>query len=364
MDLRVARILDANGNRAREALRVMEDYARFVLGDSELSGKLKSLRHALRSALEILPDGLIEANRDTHGDVGTAIATEAEGARGSSGEVAIAAGKRLSEALRSLEEYGKVLDDDGEFAKRIEGLRYKGYELEKRLQLRIGVDGSLNRCQWKLCVLITERLCRRPWLEVLDAVLEGGADCVQLREKDLPDGKLLGRANVVVRRCREAGIASVINDRVDIALMVGATGVHVGQTDLPIGHVRKAVGRSMVVGVSTSNIVQAEGALRSGADYVGIGPMFATKTKETATAGGLAGLDSAREFVEKFGSTEARMAAHLAIGGICVENLGSVLDAGVRGVAVSSAICGSDDPRSVVAEMVQLITDSWKSDRD
>ena len=354
MDLGIARILDANANRAREALRVMEDYARFVLNDSELSGKLKSLRHALRTLLAILPDGLIEANRDTRCDVGTAIVTEAEGERGSSGEVVIAAGKRLSEALRCLEEYGKIFD--GEFAKRVEGLRYDGYELEKRLQLRIGANGSSSVFQWKLCVLITEGLCRRPWLEVLDAVLEGGADCVQLREKDLPDGKLLGRANVVVRRCGEAGVASVINDRVDIAMMVGATGVHVGQADLPIGHVRKVAGRTMVVGVSTSNVVQAEGALRSGADYVGIGPMFETGTKETAC--GVVGLEYAREFVAKFGSTTAGTPAHLAIGGIGLENLGSVLEAGLRGVAVSSAICGADDPRLVVEEMVQLIGDS------
>jgi len=251
----------------------------------------------------------------------------------------------LSEALRCLEEYGKVVDT--EFAIDIEKLRYRGYELERRLKVRMGVGcledgdrGSVHPKNWRLCVLITEEFCKRDWLEVLDGVIAGGADCVQLREKNLDDGKLLGRANVVARRCRESGIASVINDRVDVALMVGATGVHVGQTDLPVGYVRKVAGRGLVVGVSTSTLAQAEAAVRGGADYVGIGPMFATETKEKKR---IAGVDYAAEYLDRFDLP------CLAIGGIGIENVDELLAVGVRGIAVSSAICGADDVAGVTA---------------
>ncbi len=351
MNLSVARILDANANRAREAIRVMEDYARFVLDDGCLCGELKKMRHDLRGVLAMLPSGILEANRDTPGDVGTGVTTEMERERGSAEEVVTAAGKRLSEAMRSLEEYGKVID--GEFASRIEGLRYHGYELERRLQVRLGVGSigsdegnALHPAGWRLCVLITEEFCKRPWLEVLDGVIAGGADCVQLREKGLDDGKLLGRANVVARRCREAGIASIINDRVDVAMMVSATGVHVGQHDLPVGHIRRVAGRGLIVGVSTSHLVQAEAAVRGGADYVGIGPMFATKTKSKDL---IAGVDFAREFLDKCSIP------YLAIGGIDEENVGELVEAGVKRVAVCIAVCGADDPEGVTRRLRERI---------
>src|SRR6186997_2029720 len=105
-----ARIIDANANRAREALRVMEDAARFALNDSKLTEQLKSLRHDLRAALDLLPPGILEANRDTPGDVGTTISTSAEMDRHTLLEVVVAAGKRLSESLRSIEEVSKTIN--------------------------------------------------------------------------------------------------------------------------------------------------------------------------------------------------------------------------------------------------------------
>ncbi len=334
-----ARIIDANANRAREAMRVMEDHARFVLNDDALSTKLKALRHDLRSALELLPAGWIEANRDTPGDVGTSINTENEQVRQSENDVVIAAGKRLSESLRSLEEFGKIVSP--EFGQQVESLRYRGYAIEQDGLQRMGAVGGCP--QWKLCVLITESLCQLPWLDVVDAALRGGADCIQLREKNLPEGKLLGRAQAIVDRCQDAGAASIINDRPDIALMVGATGVHVGQTDLPVRHIRKIAGRSLVVGVSTSNLTQAEAAILSGADYIGVGPMFATTTKDKPT---IAGPEYAKACIAKFDLP------HLAIGGIDESNIATVVQSGVQGIAVSSAVCASDNPEQVVYSLI------------
>ncbi len=339
-----ARILDANANRAREALRVLEDYARFILDDADLAARLKRLRHDLRTALDQLPAGWLEANRDTPGDVGRSNKTESESRREGVAGVVIAAGKRLGESLRSIEEYLKPIYSQA--AAMVEAIRYRAYDLEQRVQARLG---TVICPQWRVCVLLTESLCRQPWIEVLDAAIAGGADCIQLREKNLEDGKLLGHATVVVDRCRTAGVASIINDRPDVALLVGATGVHLGQTDLPVGHVRRLAGRQLIIGVSTSTLAQAEAAAKAGADYCGVGPMFHTTTKDKPH---LAGPDSLRQFVQHV------PLPHLAIGGINDANVGQLVAAGGAGVAVSSFVCGADDPAAAVRLLRERMGDA------
>ncbi len=181
----VKRILDANANRAREALRVMEEAARFVLDDEALTADIKQLRHDLASALAMLHG--LEAARNTPGDVGTSITTASERQRESVAQVVTAAGKRLSEALRAMEEYGKAIN--GEFAGQIEQLRYRGYDLEQRLDRALA---SGKPRQWRLCVLVSEALCvHHSWHDVAKACVEGGADCIQLREKEKEAGELL-----------------------------------------------------------------------------------------------------------------------------------------------------------------------------
>jgi thiamine-phosphate pyrophosphorylase len=341
----VLRILDANANRAREALRVMEEAARFILDDAPLTEDIKKLRHDLAAALSAV-EGL-EANRDTPGDVGASIKTTAEMSRESVADVAIAAGKRLSEALRAIEEYGKTLGDHigaTGFAAAIERLRYRGYDLEQRLDRAMATGRAT---QWRLCVLLTEKLCTpHDWRTVLDAALDAGADCVQLREKELDSGWLLRRAEEVVSRCRRAGAACIINDRPDVALLSGADGVHVGQTDLPTPEVRRLVGRQLLLGVSTSRLEQAQRALLDGADYCGVGPMFSTTTKHKDVIVGPAYL---REYAAW------NKLPHLAIGGITPDNLDQLVDTGVRGVAVSSAVCAAADPGAVVRRILSQL---------
>ena len=130
---------DANANRAREAMRVMEEAARFLLDDVELTAATAPLRHDLATAA-LEPVTALEANRDTPGDVGTTIKAQGEMSRDSAGDVAIAAGKRLSEALRAIEEYATRTLPEGqrELAGRAEALRYRGYELEQRLGRAMG----------------------------------------------------------------------------------------------------------------------------------------------------------------------------------------------------------------------------------
>ncbi len=341
----VLRIIDANANRAREAMRVMEEAARFVLDRSDLSEACKQLRHDLAAALAGV-HGLTE-NRDTPGDVGTRISTAGEASRASVADVAIAAGKRLSEALRAIEEYGKTLGEAAPagFASGIEQLRYRGYDLEQRLTLALGAGRAV---QWKLCVLLTESLCtRHPWRQVLEQALEGGADCIQVREKEMDAGPLLERVREVMAICTGRA-AVIVNDRPDVALAAGADGVHVGQTDLPLRAVRKVVGRQLLVGVSTADIEQARAAVEAGADYCGVGPMFATTTKQKDHIVGPAYL---RKFIQRFPGMP-----HLAIAGIGAGNISELVEAGARGVAVSSAVCSAAQPGEVVRGLVKALS--------
>ncbi|MCE9591685.1 MAG: thiamine phosphate synthase [Planctomycetes bacterium] len=339
----VLRIIDANANRAREALRVMEEAARFVLDDAELTEGIKRLRHDLAAAM-LMVEGM-EENRDTPGDVGTTVKTEREAKRESVAAVVVAAGKRLSEALRAIEEYGKTLGARVPgFARSIEALRYRGYDLEQKLN-RAMATGAAK--QWRLCVLISQEICRdRDWWRVAQAAVEGGADCIQLREKTMDAGELLSRSIRLVTLCRPRGVSVVINDRPDVALLSGADGVHLGQGDLPCGEARRLVGTQLLIGVSTSELDQAKTALRDGADYCGIGPMFNTNTKLKDV---IVGPAYAKEF------TAWGKMPHLAIGGINPTNVRELVAAGARGVAVSFAICSAFDPAAVIRDILRVV---------
>jgi len=338
----IFRILDANANRAREALRVAEDAARFALERADLAEALKRLRHDLRDALGRLdPERLLGA-RDTAGDVGTAISTEAERRRESSSDVARAAFKRLTEALRVLEEYGKVVD--AAMAAEIEQVRYRAYDLEKRFAEATSPKGKL--AAGGVCVLLTEALCRQPYEEVLRGVLAGGAACVQVREKSMPHAALLARARQVAAAAHEAGRLAIVNDRPDLALLAAADGVHVGQDDLAPQEARRIVGPDRIVGVSTHSLEQARAAAEAGANYIGCGPMFQSTTKPQEVIPGPALLG---RVVREVGLPI------MAIGGITAEHAPEVLAAGAKWLAVSSAVCGADDPEAETRRLVEAM---------
>ncbi|MBN2582257.1 MAG: thiamine phosphate synthase [Planctomycetes bacterium] len=336
------RILDANLNRSREALRVVEEYARFRLDSAALCEQVKQLRHDLRAAADALPQRELLASRDTPRDVGTAITTAAESARGGADDVVRAALKRLPESLRALEEYAKPLSAASAAA--FEQIRYRIYTLEKSFSALL--NGNARLASLRLYVLVTSSLCCRPPLETVDAVLAGGADAVQLREKLMPAGELLDLARAVTERCRKAGALSIINDRADIARAAGADGVHVGQEDLPVRACRQAMGPAAVVGVSAQTPEMAARALADGADYLGIGPVFASTTKTRSFTIGIEGLQEVRQ---------ATPLPSVAIAGITLDTVDQVLAAGPTAIAVCSDIIGHNDPEGRTAAFKEKI---------
>ncbi|MEA3368185.1 MAG: thiamine phosphate synthase, partial [Planctomycetota bacterium] len=248
----------------------------------------------------------------------------------------------LTEALRAIEEYGKTVD--AQAAAAVEGIRYRAYDLEKRLAEALQPAGRL--AAGGLCVLVTESLCRRPWEEVLAAALAGGAAAVQVREKDEPDASLLARARRAAEACHAAGALCIVNDRPDVAALAAADGVHVGAGDLPVGAARRIVGPDRIVGASTHSARQALAAAEAGADYIGCGPMFPSTTKPQAVIPGPA---LCREVTGRVGLPV------MAIGGITAENAAAVLAAGAEWLAVSAAVCSAADPEAATRRLVETI---------
>jgi thiamine-phosphate pyrophosphorylase len=337
-EVHAARVLDAAANRAREALRVLEDHNRFVRNDKLLTEQLKQVRHGLAAALEHLPAGLLLAARDTTHDVGTGVSTERERRRASLAAVVQANAKRLQESLRSLEEFGKLFS--AEFGQAIERLRYTSYTLERALLLGDAAHARLADC--RLCVLVTESLCRLSLAGTVREACAGGAQLIQLREKGLDDRRLLALAREVRRITRSCEVLFIVNDRPDIALLAEADGVHLGQDDLPIHEARRIVGPAALIGVSTHDLEQVRQAVLAGASYLGVGPTFASRTKDFAAHAGL-------DFVRQAAAETALPA--FALGGITADNVGQVLAAGARRIAVSHAVCAADDPRKAAAAL-------------
>jgi thiamine-phosphate pyrophosphorylase len=325
------RILDAAANRAREGLRVVEDYVRFTLGDRHLMGQLKNARHCLAEVLSVVNGHQLVSSRDTRADVGTAVKTRREGLRQSLPDVVITNFKRVQEAVRTLEEYGKVLST--ELGRQLEALRYDLYTIEKAV---VVTYASRERLAGKdLYVLVSSEICPHGSGPVIRAALAAGAGLIQVREKKMSDRELTTYGILVREWTTQAGALFIMNDRPDLALLTDADGVHVGQDELTVREARRIVGPSRLVGVSTHSIEQARQAVLDGADYIGVGPVFASKTKKFSD---LAGLDPVRAV-----AAEITLPAY-AIGGIDLENIDAVLAAGAERVAVSNAICGAPDP--------------------
>jgi thiamine-phosphate pyrophosphorylase len=337
-----ARILDAGANRAREALRVIEDYCRFSLDDALLSGELKRLRHELAEALAGLPAGFLLEARETQRDVGTTLTAPGEHQRHSLLAVVQANLKRLQEALRSLEEFGKLRGAD--LGQIVERLRYHSYTLERAIVL--GAAARQRLADARLQVLLTGSLCSAALDWTIQEAAEGGADLIQLREKNLEDRALLDRARQVRRWTRQAGVLFVMNDRPDIARLAEADAVHLGQEDLPVKDARRILGAEALIGVSTHNLAQVRQAVLDGASYLGVGPTFSSRTKDFEELAGL-------EFVRQAMATTSLPL--FVIGGVNLETVGAAVGAGARRIAVSQAICQADDPRAIAAALRQAL---------
>lgn len=339
----VDRILDVNLNRAREALRVIEEYARFLLPPSFASRKLflriKSFRHCIAELDRRRGRGWFRA-RNVEEDPGRR-ADERGKSRRRISDILRANIKRLQEALRAIEEYAKV--GDPSMSNAAGRMRFDAYRLEQDLD---ALDIRRRLADARLYVLLSSDIVRGDLFRAAAEAVRGGADIVQLREKGIADRRFVAMAGRVGAICRERGVLFIVNDRVDIALAAGADGVHLGEEDLAIAQARKILGDHAIIGATSHDFPEARRAVRAGADYLSVGPMFPSSTKPSLAADGF--------------SYVRRMARSIdlpffCIGGIDDGNVRRVVSAGGVRVAVCSSVVAARNIASATRRLKRIL---------
>jgi len=361
------RIVDANLNRSVEGLRVLEDVARFVLNDATLSQQLRSTRHSLAEVGESLGIILLE-ERDSKHDVGrenviarppsvianrpSVIASRRRSNlnRQSYPDLASLVGanaNRVEESLRVLEELAKLGELSSKLdAAKFEKVRFRLYSVEKEMVSRLTRQDKLKELTGLYVIVDRQVLGSRDELEVAREVIQGGAKVIQLRDKQRSMVELLPVAERLRKLCLKAGILFIINDYLDLALAVDADGLHIGHGDLPVHVVRRELPAAKIIGSSVTTVSRAIEAGDEGADYISVGAMFPTESKEGAIVVGLDMLKQVREAVSS---------PVVAIGGIDKSNVGEVIAAGADCVAVISAVLCTPDVKKATKGLVSEI---------
>ena len=350
-DRRVYRVLDVNFNRLREGLRVVEDYSRLVC-DDVLALRIKDLRHRLRLLLdEKLALSCLQERR-VETDIGRQTFTDSEAERSDWQAILQANFKRAQEAARVIEECSKLVLEP-QLSQGIKTVRFELYELEKavigsRTTKVRGWFGLPDKKAAALYLVVDEDFYSGSDLITdLKAVLGAGVDFLQWRQKCGNDSSFLERAREVRALCREFETPFVVNDRPDMAILVEADALHLGQDDLPIDEARRLVGSEMPIGRSTHSLSQALAAVAEGADYLGFGPIFTTPSKvKPDPEVGLSGL------VEMLHHVSLPV---VAIGGLDEDNISEVARSKVPAVAVIRAILKADRPAEKVGRLRSLI---------
>jgi thiamine-phosphate pyrophosphorylase len=268
--------------------------------------------------------------------------------------------ERTKQALRSLEEFGKVVSP--ELGAAFESLRYRLYTLEAAISRT--ADAVERLAGVRLCVLIDGRRSEAEFAALVRELIAAGVGMIQLRDKNRPVRELVERARILVNMVRDviasgspdqawSGLAGaiasrsnplvIINDRPAVAVAVDADGVHVGQDDFTVKDARAVVGPRKLIGVSTHSIEQARQAVFDGANYIGVGPTFPSATKRFDN---FPGLDLLRAV-----AAEIRLPA-FAIGGINADNLSEVAAAGFTRIAVSNAVTGAASASTAARQLL------------
>jgi thiamine-phosphate pyrophosphorylase len=331
-------IIDANLNRAREGLRVLDEFARFTRGDANLSGLLKSARHRLALLEHLFPAHQLLAARDVSADVGATQTSPSEMTRETIAHVATASIKRVQEALRVIEEYSKISHPQA--SQQAKSLRFDVYQLERFA--RLAYDGPSRLSQVPLYWICDPYACKHELEWTVQQAIVGGVGAIQLRDKQGPDRQTLHIARQLRAWTRQSDTLFIVNDRPDIARLADADAVHVGQDELTVRDARRIVGPEIMVGVSTHSIDQAHQASANGASYIGIGPVFPSKTKAFEQH---LGTEPLRQIVQEISIPI------FAIGGIDLARVAPLTAVGIRQVAVSHAISHSDDPAQAATEL-------------
>ena len=321
------RILDVNLNRLSESLKIIEDICRFSIEDRVLLGKVRKLRHMYLSFKKRLPYCRLVEFRDSESDFGRKISFDTLSHKNIK-DIIVSNFSRAKESSRVIEEILRTFYPGS--TKGIKEIRFSIYDIEKSAIIHFlkVFDPSIH-------VLIDPGYVKKYRLkQVLSILIKKGATMIQLRVKMKSDREFLNYARSVRKIIKTKKIPLIINDRLDIAQMCGADGVHLGQCDAPVRAVRSVLGSGAIIGSSVHNIAEAKKAEKEGADYLGVGSVFSTATKADAKVCGLRRLKAICRVVK---------IPVIGIGGINSGNYKSVLRAGAAGIAVASYLFKEGD---------------------
>ncbi len=349
MDKGIYRILDANFNRAREGLRVMEEYCRFILNKRNFSARVKRIRHSLAETGGMLRGQEMLGGRESTGDVGINLTVESQPGRSDAFDCFTASSKRASEAMRVIGEYGSTINKD--ISAFCEKIRFEIYTLEKDVALYAEPAGRFAGVSLYVLINADESTQTDYIRDMVCVCAAGGAECLQLRGKNITDKRLYELARVFVDQCRQSGVMSIINDRCDIAVALEADGVHFGQDDIPAEALKSIQKKPMIIGLSTHNTDELKGALSQNPSYVAAGTVFATPTKPDNVPSGIEYVRAALDYIKR----HCPAMNVVAIGGINEDNIDKLLDTRVRCVAVSSAAGNVKDAEKRCRELAEKI---------
>jgi len=339
-DLRIAQIIDANLDRAREGLRVLEDWARFALGRKDLVKSFKNFRQILgKHHLNVYKD-----SRNFVNDKCAGLSHPEQLKRNNTSSIISSNAARVQEALRVIEEFSR--DHNQNLCKLSSEIRYEIYNLEIVL-LKAQSNNSLRKIlranDLYFIAIDDEDLFKK-----IKNILEGGVKIIQLRLKKGKDTDNLKFARKVRELCNHFGALFLINDRVDLALACKADGVHLGQDDMDIKSARNILGFSKIIGISANNESDIKKAIKDGCDYLGIGPVFTTTTKKEKVP---LGIDTLKLL------TKDITIPWFAIGGIKQENISLLRANNIRKVAMISDLINSKNPKEKAIMIINSLTD-------
>ena len=327
-DLRVYQIIDANLDRAREGLRVLEDWARFGLGGNDFVAKIKNYRQILgKNHLEVY-----KQSRNYIEDQFKGLTHQEQNNRKTPEQIIYSNASRVQEALRVIEEFSRL--NNHKLSKIASEIRYEIYSLEIDLLSLSNRKRSVKILKENDLYVITDK--RENLLEIIEDILFSGVKIIQHRFKKGTDKDNLEEAIQIKNLCKKYNSLFIINDRVDIALASDADGIHLGQDDLDLKTARKLLGYSKIIGISANNKLDISTAIKDGCNYIGIGPIFKTETKKDKKPLG----------IEKIKTlTKDLNIPWFAIGGVTKNNISYLKSNGFKKVALVSELMNSKDPK-------------------
>jgi len=340
------RLIDANLNRIGEGLRFLEDTARLLLNDRTLTEQLKTMRHELLRSNWSFHQQLLQA-RNSEGDVGITIEVPGEEKARELPIMIMANARRVQESLRTMEELAKIrggipnLDSD-----KFKQARFNLYSIEQALLSKLLRQNKVKQLSGLYGIIDTQALKGHSHVEAATQVIRGGARTIQLRDKISSKKDLLSIAQTLKELCAVHNVLFIINDYLDLALAADADGLHLGQNDLPIKVARKLLTIDKILGSSTNTVEQAVVAESEGADYIAVGSIYPTSSKETAK---VVGVDRLRQI------RQAVTLPIVAIGGITKDNVHEVMATGANSVAIISAILQAKDIEVATRQIVDKL---------